>query len=202
MALADAEDPFDYVIAAVESVPAGKGVSVLIKEAKALYQAGKVDEAARMVSGVGSKGNFSGGLPAVVNDPYSPASVAERSKLNRDYYGAHNSSDDFAAGLRDYDNYSTAKSHQSTAPRDLNEQALWNQVLENPSAGTDLMLSGDKAFPRSDGWKKMQATHKLPSGESITIHYQYNSVTGKAYDMKIDTPRPLSPVLQPGRTIK
>lgn len=63
MALADAEDPFDYVIAAVESVPAGKGVSVLIKEAKALYQAGKVDEAARIVSEVASANKAIGFTP-------------------------------------------------------------------------------------------------------------------------------------------
>lgn len=48
----------------------------------------------------------------------------------------------------------------------------------------------------------MEASHRLPSGENITIHYQYNSVTGKAYDMKITTPQPLSPALQPGKTLE
>ncbi len=56
---------------------------------------------------------------------------------------------------------STAKpGKQSAIPRDLNEQIVWKQVQENPA-----------------------------KGESITIHYQYNSTTGKAYDIKIDTPQ-------------
>ncbi|TNF80353.1 hemolysin [Pseudomonas sp. ICMP22404] len=46
----------------------------------------------------------------------------------------------------------------------------------------------------------MEVSHRLPSGENITI--QYNSVTGKAYDMKITTQQQLPPVLQPGRTIE
>ncbi|PBP75033.1 hemolysin [Pseudomonas syringae] len=48
----------------------------------------------------------------------------------------------------------------------------------------------------------MEVSHRLPSGENITIHYQYNSVTDKAYDMKIATPQQLPPVLQPGITIE
>jgi filamentous hemagglutinin len=155
---------------------------------------------------VGAKGGgssgFSGGKPTIVDDPYSPNAVTERSSVNRDYYGRENAADEFSAGLPDYATHSTAKSYQSTAPRDLNEQTLWNRVTENPSAGRDTKLAGDKDFPRSEGWRKMEVSHRLPSGENITIHYQYNSVTGKAYDMKITTPQQLPPVLQPGRTIE
>lgn len=35
----------------------------------------------------------------------------------------------------------------------------------------------------------MEAKHRLPDGQTITIHYQYNSNTGKVYDMKITTPQ-------------
>ncbi|MEA5674293.1 hypothetical protein VA602_23525 [Pseudomonas sp. MH2] len=149
----------------------------------------------------GSSG-FSGGKPTIADDRYSPNVVTERSSLNRDYYGRENAADEFSAGLPDYATHSTAKSYQSTAPRDLNEQTLWNRVVENPSAGRDTKLAGDKDFPRSEGWRKMEVSHRLPSGENITIHYQYNSVTDKAYDMKITTPQQLPPVLQPGRTIE
>ncbi|WP_422394098.1 VENN motif pre-toxin domain-containing protein [Pseudomonas poae] len=165
-----------------------------------------VENAGDFSGGIGAKGGgssgFSGGKPTIVDDPYSPNAVTERSSVNRDYYGRETAADEFSAGLPDYATHSTAKSYQSTAPRDLNEQTLWNRVTENPSAGRDTKLAGDKDFPRSEGWRKMEVSHRLPSGENITIHYQYNSVTGKAYDMKITTPQQLPPVLQPGRTIE
>lgn len=137
-----------------------------------------------------------------MDDLYSPNAVTERSSVNRDYYGRENAADEFSAGLPDYATHSTAKSYQSTAPIDLNEQTLWNRVIESPSAGRDTKLAGDKDFPRSEGWRKMEVSHRLPSGENITLHYRYNSATGKAYDMKITTPQQLPPVLQPGRTIE
>jgi hypothetical protein len=99
--------------------------------------------------------------------------------------------------LQQAENLSTAKPFQSTVPRDLNEQALWNRVLADPSAGRPLpQLSGDQRFAQSAGFTKMEASHRLPDGSSVSIHYQYNSVTGKAYDIKIVTPQPS--VLQPG----
>ncbi len=48
----------------------------------------------------------------------------------------------------------------------------------------------------------MEVSHRLRSGENVVLHYQYNSVTGKAYDMKITTPQQIPPVLRPGRTIE
>lgn len=90
---------------------------------------------------------------------------------------------------------STAKpGKQFTQPRDLNEQVLWNQVKENPANGKKfsdmgMNLNTDPRFPYSAGFEKMTASHKLPNGSNIEIHYQYNSITGKAYDMKIVTPQ-------------
>jgi hypothetical protein len=99
--------------------------------------------------------------------------------------------------LQQAEKLSTAKPFQSTAPRDLNEQALWNRVLADPSAGRPLsQLSGDQRFAQSAGFTKMEASHRLPDGSSVSIHYQYNSITGKAYDIKIVTPQPS--ILQPG----
>jgi filamentous hemagglutinin len=161
-------------------------------------------EAERLINGAknGGASGFSGGKPTVVDDSYSPSAVTERSKVSRDDYGRENAANEFSAGLPNYTTHSTAKSNQSAAPRDLNEQTLWNRVIENPAAGRDTKLAGDKDFPRSEGWQKMEVSHRLPSGENITVHYQYNSVTGKAYDMKITTPQQLPPALQPGRTIE
>ncbi len=86
---------------------------------------------------------------------------------------------------------STAKpGQQFTAPRDLNEQLLWNQTMENPAAGQPLRgMNNDPRFPASAGFQKMQVTQKNSNGQSITIHYQYNRNTGKAYDVKITTPQ-------------
>lgn len=96
---------------------------------------------------------------------------------------------------------STAKpGQQFTAPRDLNEQTFWKQVESNPSQGNKLRgMNNDPRFPTYAGFQKMEATHYLPDGSSISVHYQYNFNTGKAYDMKIVTPQ-RNP-LQPGPSI-
>lgn len=103
--------------------------------------------------------------------------------------------------IKDAEKVSTAKpGKQVTVPRDLNEQVFWKQVQQNPANGDKLMgMNNDPRFPSDVGFQKMQATHKLPDGSSITIHYQYNSNTGKAYDMKIDSVKPKWP--QPGASI-
>ncbi|MDD9664275.1 VENN motif pre-toxin domain-containing protein [Klebsiella pasteurii] len=90
---------------------------------------------------------------------------------------------------------STAKpGKQFTAPRDLNEQLLWNQVKDNPTIGRGLDgMNNDPRFPMSAGFQKMEAKQKLSDGSTITVHYQYNAVTGKAYDMKITTPQRVQP---------
>ncbi|MES9962700.1 MAG: DUF637 domain-containing protein, partial [Candidatus Sedimenticola sp. 20ELBAFRAG] len=103
----------------------------------------------------------------------------------------------------DYAKISTAKPHQATKPRDLNEQTVWNGVLDNPSGGRKLDgLNSDPRFKPEDGFQKMATTHKLPNGESITVHYQYNSLTGKPYDMKFTTPQRTPSQLQPGPSLE
>ena len=90
---------------------------------------------------------------------------------------------------------STAKpGKQFTAPRDLNGQVLWNQIKENPANGKKfsemgLNVNTDPRFPYSAGFEKMTASHKLPNGSNIEVHHRYNTITGKAYDMKIVTPQ-------------
>jgi len=92
---------------------------------------------------------------------------------------------------------STAKANQATKPRDLKEQIVWNEIIENPGVGRPLdgmnynPITGksDPRFPGNYGFQKMEVTQKLDNGQSITIHYQYNKYTNKAYDMKITTPR-------------
>ncbi|QKJ86254.1 filamentous hemagglutinin N-terminal domain-containing protein [Paramixta manurensis] len=97
---------------------------------------------------------------------------------------------------------STAKpGKQFTAPRDLNEQVLWNQVEKNPSGGHPLKgMNTDPRFPTSAGFQKMATNHTLPDGSNIEIHYQYNAVTNKAYDVKIVTPKRSD--LQPGPSLR
>ncbi|WBL74113.1 DUF637 domain-containing protein [Serratia liquefaciens] len=102
--------------------------------------------------------------------------------------------------IKNAEGISTAKAHQATAPRDLNEQVLWNLVKQNPEKGMELKLNKDPKFSTTAGFQKMQAAHKLPDDKHIVIHYQYNKYTGKAYDMKFDSPKRND--LQPGPSIK
>lgn len=92
--------------------------------------------------------------------------------------------------IKNAETISTAKPGQVTVPRDLNEQVFWRKVSENPLQGKKLEnMNNDPRFPTSAGFEKMEAKHKLPDGKTISIHYQYNAETGKAYDMKIVTPQ-------------
>ncbi|MEO1538675.1 MAG: VENN motif pre-toxin domain-containing protein, partial [Pseudomonadota bacterium] len=88
----------------------------------------------------------------------------------------------------DYRTISTAKPNQATTPRNLTEQAAWNGILENPSAGRPLNLSNDPRFRPEDGFQKMETSTITDSGQRVTIHYQYNSNTGQPYDIKIVYP--------------
>ncbi|WP_130304369.1 hemagglutinin repeat-containing protein [Advenella incenata] len=93
--------------------------------------------------------------------------------------------------IKDAEKISTAKpGKQAVVPRDLNEQMFWQSVQSKPLQGKELPgLNNDPRFPTSAGFQKMEAKHRLPDGQTITIHYQYNSTTGKVYDMKIATPQ-------------
>lgn len=102
----------------------------------------------------------------------------------------------------DYDTISTAGPSQSAIPRDLNEQALFNGVRSSPSSGRPLPgLNNDPRFQASDGFQKMEMTHRLPDGKNVTVHYQYNLNTGLPYDIKVVTPQRVPSVLQPGPSI-
>ena len=50
-------------------------------------------------------------------------------------------------------------------------------------------MNKDPRFPKYAGFQKMEAKKKLSNDSTITVHYQYNSMTNKAYDMKITTPQ-------------
>ena len=77
---------------------------------------------------------------------------------------------------------------QVTAPRNVEEQILWNQVVNNPKAGRRLQnMNNDTRFPIDAGFQKMEANIKRADGRNTTIHYQYNTRTNKAYDIKITT---------------
>ncbi len=97
---------------------------------------------------------------------------------------------------------STAKAGQAVAPRDLNEQTLWGQLESDPGGGDEIFLNDDPRFANQNGWQKMQISRDLPDGKSITIHYQYNNITGRIADPKIVTPQRIPPVLQPGPSIE
>ncbi|WP_071881027.1 MULTISPECIES: hypothetical protein [Photorhabdus] len=155
----------------------------------------------------GSKGPKSspttkGSTGAVVN-----TEKAALEKIGKNSQGTTNLGDKSANTIyhqqliKNAEKISTAKpGQQVAAPRDLNEQILWNQVKANPSSGDPLRgMNKDPRFPTDAGFQKMQVTHELPDGSNITIHYQYNSTTGKAYDMKITTPK--RPEIQPKPSI-
>ena len=80
--------------------------------------------------------------------------------------------------------------NQSSSPRDLNEKLAFESVKSNPKQGKNLIgMNNDPRFPHSAGFQKMEAKFKLSNGETITIHYQYNSVTNRTYDVKVTSPQ-------------
>lgn len=63
---------------------------------------------------------------------------------------------------------------------------MWRHVEQNPKDGQPLVgMNNDPRFPKSSGFQKMQAIARGNDGHNIVIHYQYNSKTNKAYDIKI-----------------
>jgi hypothetical protein len=159
-----------------------------------------MDKGGTLLAGIALGAAGSGGIAAAIKGVGKKPNPGTRPGGADNEAGLPNSTMNPEVSPFNHDNVSTATPSQVTAPRDLNEQIVWNNVLDNPSMGRDTRLEGDPRFPRQDGWQKMEAVHYLPDNSTVTIHYQYNSNTGKAYDMKITTPEP-SPV-QPGVTIK
>ena len=83
------------------------------------------------------------------------------------------------------DRFSTASPVQSAVPRNLQEQVFANSVRANPLKGKTLEgMNNDSRFPTSAGFQKMEATMTLKTGEKISIHYQYNRINGRVYDLK------------------
>lgn len=68
------------------------------------------------------------------------------------------------------------------------------EVAEIPCGGKKLShLNTDKRFLQDAGFVKIEKSHKLPDDNIISIHYQYNSIKNKAYDMKVVTPKKCCP---------
>ncbi|WFF41183.1 filamentous hemagglutinin N-terminal domain-containing protein [Salinicola endophyticus] len=153
-----------------------------LAQADALEQAGKQDEADKLRVRVAleSESMLMGAGGLVARLPRMAKSIVT-SRLDTARAGLPNN------GIN-YDTITTAGSKQATAPRNLTEQIVWNGVLENPNAGRPLSLSKDPRFRPEDGFQKMEVTTLTESGRRITIHYQYNSNTGRPYDMKIVFP--------------
>jgi len=97
-------------------------------------------------------------------------------------------------GLKNAEKISTATNPKNIAkgqvnqPRNIQEQIVWNDVVENPKSGVELRsLNKDQRFPQDAGFVKMSRTVKTKEGKTVEVHYQYNDVTKKVYDMKIVT---------------
>ncbi|HGW3558332.1 TPA: hemagglutinin repeat-containing protein [Acinetobacter baumannii] len=97
-------------------------------------------------------------------------------------------------GLKNAEKISTATNPKNIAkgqvnqPRNVQEQIVWNDVVENPKSGVELRsLNKDQRFPQDAGFVKMSRTVKTKEGKTVEVHYQYNDVTKKVYDMKIVT---------------
>uniref|UniRef100_UPI002588ECF4 hypothetical protein n=1 Tax=uncultured Acinetobacter sp. TaxID=165433 RepID=UPI002588ECF4 len=95
-------------------------------------------------------------------------------------------------GLKNAENISTANNPKNIAkgqvnqPRNVQEQIVWDDVMKNPASGRELRnLNGDSRFPQDAGFVKMERIVRTVEGKNITIHYQYNYVTKKTYDMKV-----------------
>ena len=74
-------------------------------------------------------------------------------------------------------------------PRDLEEKLFFDSIEANPNQGKNLIgLNKDPRFLASDGFQKRQATKKLADGSTINIHFQLDTKTGIAYDIKIVSP--------------
>ncbi|WP_244600766.1 hemagglutinin repeat-containing protein [Agrobacterium sp. LAD9] len=86
----------------------------------------------------------------------------------------------------DYSRITTANlaKGQSPVPRSLEEQIAWKEVLANPAGGTLLDLNNDVRFLKINGWQKMEYSTNTSKG-AISIHYQYNTITEKPYDIKV-----------------
>jgi filamentous hemagglutinin len=86
----------------------------------------------------------------------------------------------------------------------LREELAVQQAMQDPAAGQRAAGAlGDSRWPASDGWVKMQQTID-PGGRGgpMSVHYNFNTVTGAVDDFKLVLRRPFvptsDPVVQPG----
>jgi hypothetical protein len=137
-------------------------------------------QAAASAGGSGKKNND--------DDDNDEFTKARGEKVDAGKQGSIKLTDEIKQIIKNAESISTAKAGQYTAPRNLNEQIMWKQVVENPSEGRALGgLNNDPRFPTKAGFQKMVANHELSDGTKIEIHYQHNTITNKAYDIKIVT---------------
>jgi hypothetical protein len=70
----------------------------------------------------------------------------------------------------------------------LSEQILLKQLKADPTIGARIMQGKikDPRFPE-DSWQKMQFVHRPlnPVLKKITVHYFYNTKTGKVQQLKV-----------------
>lgn len=82
---------------------------------------------------------------------------------------------------------STANGTTRWLPSTLREKLAVDEAMQNPTAG--VTASGalrDPRWPASEGWIKLQQTIDPGGGEGpISVHYNYNTVSGAVDDFKI-----------------
>jgi hypothetical protein len=73
-----------------------------------------------------------------------------------------------------------------TTPNYLDEQMAMHEVQSNPlkNAKELPIKMTDPRWLSEDGWVKMQKNIKLANGETISVHYVYNKLTGSFDDFK------------------
>jgi len=75
-----------------------------------------------------------------------------------------------------------------TVANNLNEQLAMKEVMSNPleNATTVPLKNGmtDSRWLGTDGWTKMQRVITTSDGKNITIHFNYNEITGAFDDFK------------------
>jgi len=83
--------------------------------------------------------------------------------------------------------------------RNLRERLAVDEAMQNPAAGHQAAGPlGDARWPAADGWVKYQQT-VMPGGRGgpVSVHYNFNTVTGAVDDFKIVERRPYVPPPDP-----
>ena len=159
----------------VVPLPGGKGVAVVLKKTGQIVGKYKDARAAKKAA----------------DEAVAEAKVGNNFDRDNDFISYQRNKEAYDNGLiKKAENISTANSNknppQVTNSRNISERILWRHVEQNPKDGQPLVgMNNDPRFPKSSGFQKMQAIARGSDGHNIVIHYQYNSKTNKAYDIKI-----------------